>query len=184
VTAYLELRLEELCRRLASEGAPGAGSAAAVAGALAASLVAKAARRSVGSWPEASGVVAQAQALAARCAELAALDAEAFDEALAALDAGAGVEPPLLRAAGVLLQLGEVAADVAVLAARAAEHGEGTFRGDATSAAVLAEAAARAAETLVRGNLTVTPTDERLTRAHLLTETAAAATRRALDSGP
>jgi Formiminotransferase-cyclodeaminase len=100
------------------------------------------------------------------------------------LPAWTGVEPPLLRAAGVLLQLGEAVADVAVLAARVAEHGEGTFRGDAASAAVLAEAAARAAETLVRGNLTVTPTDERLARAHLLTETAAAAARRAVDSGP
>ena len=184
MTAYLELRLDELCERLASEAAPGAGSAVALTGAFAASLAAKAAKRSVTSWPEAPGVVAQARILAARCAELARLDAEAFGEALAALDAGSGVEAPLDRAVAVLLQLGETAADVAVLAARTAEHCEGTFRGDTASAAVLAEAAARAAEALVRGNLTVTPEDPRLARARSLTETAAAAARRALDAEP
>jgi formiminotetrahydrofolate cyclodeaminase len=184
VTAYLQLRLDELCEQLASEAAPGAGSAAALTGAFAASLVAKAAKRSANSWSDAPGIAAQAHTLAARCAELARLDAEAFDAALAALKAGADVEAPLEWSIDVLLRLGEAAADVAVLAARTAERSEGTFRGDAASAAVLAEASARAAEALVQGNLTVTATDKRLARARDLTEAAADAARRALDSGP
>jgi formiminotetrahydrofolate cyclodeaminase len=182
--AYAELRLDELCERLASDRAPGAGSAAAVTGAMAASLVVKAAKRSTGSWVEAAGVVAQARLHATRCVELAARGAEAFDEALSALAAGAGVELPLERTADVLLELCDVAADIAVLAARTAEQGDGTFRADASSASVLAEGVARAAEALVRANLTVTASDARLTRARSLTELAADARRRALDAGP
>ncbi len=174
----------ELCERLAGERAPGAGSAAAVTGALAASLVAKAAKRSVGSWPDAAGVVAQARKLEARCAELARLDADAFEEALAALEANAGIDLPLARAVDVLLELCEAAADVALLASRTAEHGDGTFRCDAASAAVLAEGVARAAGALVRANLTVIASDPRLGRARSLAETAAESARRAVDAGP
>jgi formiminotetrahydrofolate cyclodeaminase len=182
--AYDALRVDELCEQLASDRAPGAGSAAAVTGALAASLVVKAAKRSDGSWAEAAGVVAQAHLHATRCIELAARGADAFDEALLALAAGAGVELPLERAADVLLELCDVAADVAVLAARTAEQGDGTFRADAASASVLAEGVARAAEALIRANLTVTASDHRLVRARSLTEVAADARRRALDAGP
>jgi formiminotetrahydrofolate cyclodeaminase len=183
-TAYAALRLDEFCERLASDRAPGAGSAAAVAGALAASLVVKAAKRSAGSWTEAAGVVAQARLHTTRCIELAASDAEAFDEALSALAAVAWVERPLERATDVLLELCDVAADIAVLAARTAAQGDGTFRADAASATVLAEGVARAAEALVRANLTVTASDARLARARSLTEVAADARRRALDAGP
>jgi formiminotetrahydrofolate cyclodeaminase len=181
---YAALRIDELCERLASDRAPGAGSAAAVGGALAASLVVKAAKRSAGSWAESAGVVAQARLHATRCLELAARGADAFDEALTALAAGADVERPLERATDVLLELCDLAADVAVLAARTAEQGDGTFRADAASAAVLAEGVARAAEALVRANLTVTASDTRLARARSLTEAAGDARRRALEAGP
>lgn len=125
------------------------------------------------------GVLAQASALAARCAELAQRDAEAFGTALAALEEGVAVAAPLDRAAGVLLAIGEVASDVAVLAARTAEPGDGTFRGDAASAAVLAEAAARAAEALIAANLTVAEADDRLVRARALARLSSDAARRA-----
>jgi formiminotetrahydrofolate cyclodeaminase len=171
--AYAAMRVDELCELLASDRAPGAGSAAAVTGALAASLVVKAA-----------GVVVQARLHATRCFELAARGAEAFDEALSALEAGAEVARPLERAADVLLELCDVAADVAVLAARTAEHGDGTFRADAVSAAALAEGVARAAEALIRTNLTVTASDPRLARAQSLTEASSDARRRALEAGP
>ena len=182
--AYAALRVDELCERLASDRAPGAGSAAAVTGALAAALVVKAAKQSAGSWAEAAGVVAQARLHTSRCIELAARGADAFDEALSALAAGAGVELPLERTADVLLELCDVAADVAVLAARTADQGDGTFRADAASASVLAEGVARAAEALIRANLTVTASDHRLVRARSLTEGAADARRRALGAGP
>jgi formiminotetrahydrofolate cyclodeaminase len=183
-SSYLDLPVGELCELLASETAPGGGSAAAVAATMAASLTIKAARRSLDSWTEAPGVLAQARALEARCAELARVDADAFAVALAALEKGEAVEAPLDRAASVLLDLAETAADIATLAARTAEKGDGTFRGDAASATVLAAAATLAAEALISGNLTVTRSDARLTKAHLLAEGAAAAALRALAAGP
>src|SRR2546425_267302 len=74
-------------------------------------------------------------------------------------------------------------ADVASRAALAAEMGEGTFRGDAAAAALLAEAAARAAGKLVAVNLTVTGGDERLVRARRNEQLAGEAAARALDAG-
>src|SRR5439155_24134578 len=105
---------------------------------FAASLVAMAARGSRDSWPEAGGVAAQALALGARAAPLAEEDAAAWIAALAALR---GDEPDperkLARAAEVPLLIAEAAADVGELAALTAEFGDGTFRGDATAAALL-----------------------------------------------
>lgn len=143
---------------------------------MAAALIAKAAHRSQ-SWDEAATVIAQADSLGARCAELAWDDADAFREALDALDRGVEVAAPLRRTTDVLLELAETAADVASLAARTAERCDGRFSGDAAAAAALA------AESLVSVNLTVTETDERLQRAHSLAEGAAAAALRALRAG-
>ena len=80
--------------------------------------------------------------------------------------------------------LADTAADVAVLAALTAEFGDGTYRGDAAAAAILAEAGARAAAKLVAVNLTVTEDDERLRRAREAEEAARRAAARALDAGP
>ena len=55
--------------------------------------------------------------------------------------------------------------DVAALAAVVAERGEQALRADAVAAALLAEAAARAAATLVEVNLGTTSSDERVARA-------------------
>ena len=175
----------DLWDRLADPGAaPGGGSAAAVVAGMAAALTAKAARRSSNSWSDARGVAAQAGSLAKRCTELAQEDAHAFDAALQALENPTDVALPLAQTVAVLLELGETAADVAELAARTAEHCDGTFRGDAVSATLLAEAAARVVTALVASNLTVAKGDERLLRARRLADVAAAAARRALDAGP
>jgi formiminotetrahydrofolate cyclodeaminase len=151
---------------------------------MAAALVAKAARRSSDTWPDARGVAAQAASLAARCSELADSDERAFAAALKALEERTAVERHLDETVVVLLALGETAADVAELAARTAEHCDGTFRGDAVSATLLAEAAARTAAALVQGNLTVVRDDPRLLRAKRSAEAAGAAARRALEEGP
>ncbi len=164
--------------------APGGGSASAVAVEMAAALVVKAARRSAETWPEARGAAAQAGALATRCSELAELDSRAFGAALKALEGRAEVEGPLRESVDVLLALAETAADLAELAASTAEHCDGTFRGDAICAALLAEAAACGAAVLVAGNLTVTSNDERLRRAKRLGELATRAVARALETGP
>ena len=129
-------------------------------------------------------MIARVDFLGARCAELAKLDAQVFEEALAALETGVGVAAPLRRTTDVLLELAETAAEVAALAARTAERGDARFRGDAASAAVLAAAATLTAEALVAVNLTVTDSDARLQTAHSLAEDAAASALRALKAGP
>ncbi len=189
---YLELRLGDFLERLADgTPAPGGGSAAAVTATFAASLVAMVARSSRESWPDAGAVAAQARKLQKRLAPLAQEDADAWLEALEALrgegDGGRrdeDLEAKLARAAEIPLEIAETAADVAALAALAAELGDGTYRGDAAAAALLADAGARAAANLVAVNLGTKAGDERLRRARLSEEATAAAVSRALDAGP
>ncbi|HEX3454327.1 MAG TPA: cyclodeaminase/cyclohydrolase family protein [Gaiellaceae bacterium] len=177
---YLDLRLEDFLDLSASEPAPGAGSAAAVTIALAASLVTKVARASRDSWAEAAGVAAQAQELQHRCPTLAREDADAWQQALQALgsgmDAGDGeLARRLDRAADLPLAIAETGADVAGLALLAAECGEGSLRGEAVSAAVLAEAGVRAAAHLVVINLKAGTDDDRCARAGRAERAAASA---------
>ena len=63
------------------------------------------------------------------------------------------------------IRIAETGADVAELAALAARFGEGMFRADAVSAALLAHAGVRVARHLVGVNLGTREGDERTTRA-------------------
>ncbi len=174
------------------EPAPGGGTAAATTIAFAAALVAMVARNSQESWEDARAVAAQAIKLQGRALVLAEDDARAWDDALRALrgtnvgeaDRAGALEQKLERSAEVPVAIAEAGADVALLAAQAAERGDGTFRGDAGAAAVLAQAGARAAVRLVAVNLATRDDDPRLGRARRSEELAAAATARALDAGP
>jgi formiminotetrahydrofolate cyclodeaminase len=187
----LELSVRELLERLAAEdAAPAAGSVAALAVAMAAALISKVAKASP-DWPDAGAAVAQAERLRRRTAPLAQSDADAYEEALAALHLPEQLEPEvrdmaigqvLNRAAEIPLVVAEAGADVACLAAEAADRGTPERRADAIAAALLAEAATRAAANLVAVNLTVTPEDERLLQARAVTELASAAARSALES--
>lgn len=162
--------------------------------AFAAGLVAMVARCSHDSWDEATGVAAQALALQDRAARLAQVDAEAWEEALAALrGAGDGegsddarrdhhLERKLERAAAVPLQIAELGADTAALAAHAGELCDGTYRADAAAAAALAAGGARAATHLVEVNLGVREGDERLARARASEQAASEAAERLLAS--
>jgi methenyltetrahydrofolate cyclohydrolase len=180
----LDLRLRELLELMASEQpAPGGGSAAALAVAMAAGLCAKVARAS-NDWPDASAAIAQAERLRKRTAPLAQRDADAYEEALAALALPERVEPvvrdatvgaALSRAAEVPLVIAEAGADAARLAALVADRGTPDRRGDAVAAALLAEAATRAAAGLVAVNLTIKRDDERLVHAQALADAAAEA---------
>lgn len=145
------------------------GSAAAVVGAVAAAVAAKAAR-----FAEDPGLLAQAEALGARLASLAADDASAYGEALRALAAAGGGGSPgrdfqlgriVARAAAAPVAIAEAAADVAVLARDLADRGDSSLRADAVAAGMLAAGAARAAAHLVEVNLTLLPEDEQLIRA-------------------
>jgi len=183
---YRGLPLDELLAEVSSpEPMPGAGYVAAVALEMAAGLVAMAARVSRGEWGEARGAAAQATTLRERIAPLAERNVDAYREAVALLgeDAARGddesLRDALERAAGVPLEIAEAAVDVASLAAVVAERGDQALRADAVSAALLAEAAARAAATLVEVNLGTTSADERVARGRDLAGSATAAAQRA-----
>ena len=187
----LDLPVGALLEQLATEApSPGGGAVAAVTTAMSAGLVAMVARASP-AWEEAAGTAAQAERLRKRAAPLAAANAAAYEEALAALALPDRVEAEVRswtiaeavgRAAELPLTIAAVAADVALLAAHAAERGDAALRPDAAIAAVLAEAAARGAAQLVEINLTTTEDDERVVRSSAYAETAAVAAARALAS--
>ena len=131
--------------------APGGGGAAAVTGAMAAGLVAMAARFSARQLPGAGELADQADTLRRMAAQLADLDARAYT---AVLEAGPGQRPEaLLGAALVPLEIAGIGARVAALAAQLAEAGNPNLRGDAVTGALLAAASARSAACLVDINV-------------------------------
>ena len=167
---------------------PASGAAAATTGALAASLVAMAAR-ATSDWPESAGVAAQALKLRRRLAELARTDAEAFAAVLSQLDApgtergrDARLAHALDRASQLPLAIAETAADVAALASVTADRTMQRHRADAVAAAALAEGAALAAAHLVASNLLAVEGDARTARARAAVEAAGAARRLAEES--
>lgn len=184
-----DLSVRSLLGEAASESpTPGGGALAALTGALAAGLVEMAARNSP-EWELRGAAIAQAKVLRERLAELAPLNDEVYEHALAALrlpdavDSGSKNEligSSLERAAAFPLAIAEAASNVAELAAVVAEDGSSSARGDATAAAMLALGATRAAAHLVEINLGVLENDERLHRATRLAADAVAASARTL----
>ena len=143
--------------------APGGGGAAAVTCALAAGLVAMAARFSDAQLPAAADVAHQADQLRERATGLADQDAAAYQKVLDAYRRPAGggddgerrqrIEAALHGAAAVPLEIAEIAAQVAGLAVRVAAGGNPNLRGDTVTAAHLAQASARSAAALVDINV-------------------------------
>src|SRR5580765_3895105 len=174
---FLDLTLAEWLDELAhSRSVPGGGSALAFAVATGAAVLAMVARVS-----GAPGLVAQAEALRARTAPLAQLDADSYDEALAARDGTEALRPEqrdwelglaFARAAEPPLEIARAGADVAELAAQLAEAGDPRVRADALAAAALGAAAARGAVALVAVNLTALQDDPRVAEAEQLAATA------------
>ena len=180
----LDLRLREFLDEIAAEGrTPGGGSAAALVTAIAAGLLAKVARSSRDSWPEAAGIAAQAESLRDRATPLAVVAAEQYEAALRIREESG--EPgerrdfalgrAYAKAAEPPLQIARAAADVAQLAVVVVEGGEPALRADAIVAALLAAAAASAAAELVAVNLTTSAGDPRVLEAAKLAEDAARA---------
>jgi methenyltetrahydrofolate cyclohydrolase len=184
-----DLSVRGLLDEAASESpTPGGGALAALTGALAAGLVEMAARNSP-EWALRGAAIAQAKVLRERLAELAPLNDEVYEHALAALRLPAAVAgdsrneligSSLERAAAFPLAIAEAASNVAELAAVVSEDGSPAARADATAAAMLALGATRAAAHLVEINLGVGEQDERLDRATRLAADAAAASARTL----
>src|SRR5437763_11012458 len=170
VSSFLELTVAEWLDQLAGpRAAPGGGSALAMSVANAAAVLAMAARVS-----DNPGLVAQAEALRRRSAPLAQLDADTYEEALAARDAMQDLKPEqrdweigraFARAAEPPLEIARAAADVAELAAELATAGSPAIRADAIAAAALAAGAARACVTMVEVNLTALEGDPRIAEA-------------------
>jgi formiminotetrahydrofolate cyclodeaminase len=162
--------------------APGAGSTAALVGAMAAALCTKTARFTLD-----EGAAAQAEHLRRRLEKLAREDAHVFVEALTHLDEPRDPDPDrrdwqlgrsLAAAADAPMKIAEVCCDVADLAATLAERGKAELQPDAAGAAVLAAAAARVCAHLVAVNLGATSTDERVRRVRSVAAAAAEAAAR------
>lgn len=150
---------------------PGGGGAAAVTGAMAAGLVAMAARFSATQFPDAGELADQADELRRRLAQLADLDAQAYAAVLEALRLPREAsqrevqrQEALLGAALVPLEIAGIGARVALMAARLAETGNPNLRGDAVTGAVLAAASARSAACLVEINVGLGGLDPGLSR--------------------
>ena len=187
--AYLDMPVGRFLGLLAAgEPAPGGGAAAALAVALAASLCAMSARLSPAQLPDASELAADAERLSGLVASLGQADAESYGRVLAALRLPKEPGPErrkqeiataLSAAADVPMRVVEIGTQVAALGARVAAEGNPNLRGDAATAALLAEAGARAAALLVRINLAGDAGDDRPARAQRLLAQAAAAAGRA-----
>ena len=166
---------------------PCGGTAAAAAAAMAAALVTMVARGSE-TWADGAGIASQARALRSRLTTLGDDDAAAFERVIVTMRTRTGTPEQrdyalgeaLVHAAEVPLQIAEAAADVAELAALAAAEGSPPLRPDATAAAILAEAAVRAATHLVEINLATVPGDQNSSHAEALAAAAATARLRAL----
>ena len=182
---YTYLPLGRFLDMVASrEPAPGGGSSAAVAVALAAALTSMAARFSTDHLTDTETIADKAEELRSRVMPLARADAVAYGRVLDAYrtprhdEEGRSrkIREALSEAADVPLSIAEIGAEVAGNAARLAEEGNPNLRGDAVTAAALAGAGVRAAATLVGLNVSAGGADEdRLSRAsQLLAATAAA----------
>ena len=163
-----------------SEPVPGAGPAAAWTCALAASLVemvcAVMLRREADADGARSARSARASAIRVGVLALAERDMEAYRDVLAARRQGGAqlLHAALAAAAGPPLAIAEAASEVVALAADAFADARGGVRGEAATAALLAEGAARAAAGIVAFNLAGEPNDPRRGRARELVEAARA----------
>ena len=158
MTSFLDQTLTGfLDQAAARQPAPGGGSAAALTVALSAGLTAMAARFSAQQVEDSEELAFQADQLRHRAAALVDEDARAYQAVLdTRRDCGAGsstARTAAQHAAIVPLQICELAGQTAALAARLATDGNPNLRGDAITATLLAEAAARSAASLVRINI-------------------------------
>jgi methenyltetrahydrofolate cyclohydrolase len=187
----LDVTVRDLLVQVAADDrSPGGGAVAALSTALAAGLVEAAAVRGGDDWPDGAEVARLAREARERAAPLAAVNAAAYRDALAAMaepadgasakERNAALGEALARAAEVPLEITTIAEEVAELGAIAAECGRASLRPDAVAATLLAGAAAAAAANLVAVNLAVTDNDPRARRAHGLAHDATRALARAL----
>jgi formiminotetrahydrofolate cyclodeaminase len=177
-----ERPLGELLEALAERTpAPGGGTAAACAGALAAGLVEMAARFTLARdayadrHPRMREIADRARALREQLLELAEAELHAYEPVLAALrlqredrERAARLREARSQAAQSPFEVARAAAEVAELGAETARTGNPNLEGDAITGALLAEAACRAAAHLVETNLSEAEDDPRVAEARKL----------------
>ena len=200
----VDLSLRAFTERLASaDPAPGGGSAAAAAGALAAGLAAMVARLTIGRakyadhQDEMARVLAQAERLRGQLLALVDADTAAYQNVMEAYRLPKGdaeqtaarksaIQEALLHAADIPLAAAEAAVQVLNLAASAAQRGNKNAASDAAVAALLAHAALHGAARNVRINLEMIDDKTFCASAELrlsgLIENGEAALKRALDA--
>lgn len=144
--SWAGMSVEGFLERMSRSPAPAAGSAAAVAVGMAAALVGKAARRSRRHL-DADALARMADALRERALHLAGADAAAVT---VMTSSGTGVPP---EAVAVPREIGELATEVARLAAQLREHGNPDLLADAVAAQHLAAAAGAATEAILISNV-------------------------------
>ena len=189
VSEYLDLPLGAFLDLVArGNPAPGGGSVAAVAVALAAGLSGMAARLSAGQLADADELADRSDAARRRVAPLARMDAQSYARVLYAYRVpdsetrSERVSDALSGAADVPLAVAEIGNEVAGIAAQLVEEGNPNLEGDAIAALLLAEAGVRAATVLVEINLSsANVDDDRLGRANELADETAATVRRATE---
>lgn len=162
---YLEQSLGDFLDSVAGgEPTPGGGAVAAVAVALAAGLSAMAAHLSAGHLDDTAGLAEQAERLRLSVAPLAQEDANAYVRFLTAYRSLDKDDPEnrrecvrtrLFDTINVPLAIAETGAEVAEVAALLAREGNPRLKGDAITAALLANAGVRAAAELVKINATM-----------------------------
>jgi methenyltetrahydrofolate cyclohydrolase len=161
--SFLEQPVRGFLDQLAARSpTPGGGGAAAVTGAMAAGLVAMAARFSLKQLPEAGELAEEADRLRYMASQLVDMDARAYTRVLATR--GPERKEALLGAAMIPLEVAAIGARVAQLAAQVAEAGNPNLRGDAVTGALLATASARSAAGLVEINVRLGGLDPDLSR--------------------
>jgi formiminotetrahydrofolate cyclodeaminase len=130
-------------------------------------------------WEGAEDAAARARRLRERALPLVLRDAEAYEAVLRATPADR--PSALAGASAVPLELAELGAEVAEVAAAVAESGKPGLRGDAAAGAILGAAAARVAANLVAINLAGRP-DERVRRGAELAAAASVSAEQALET--
>lgn len=189
------MALGELIEQVgARRPAPGGGTSAAVACALAAALAEMtagftlAADRHEDADEAMRSVRARAAALRRSALELGERDLHAYAPVLAAQRLPAGepgrgerIRAALAEAAETPMAIARTAAEAAELAGEATAGGNPHLRGDGTAGVLLAEAACRAAAMLVALNLEQLPGDPRLEEITQLVERGDVARRRVLE---
>ena len=146
--SFLDLGLKEFLDAVPVRSpAPGGGSVAAVAAALAAGLTAMAARFAPNEWERRAETIGRAEELRARIEPLADEDASAYG---AFMDDRSDANRE--RIVAIPFALVELVAEVAAVAALVATQGNPNVRGDAAAGADLAAAAASIGARLVQLN--------------------------------